>query len=180
MRQLLITLLFFGCTTVAFPQTAVHHKSADSGNEVHIPHFRAAFIVGHTLIPALESQENAAIPSYGLDVEYWPTSKIGFGIHNDLEITNFIIETDHEEYLEREYPLVVTADLLIKPWKGLVIQAGPGIEFEKNENFLLFRLGLEYEFELNHHWDLFPTLFYDDREGSYHTWSIGLGVGKRF
>lgn len=97
-----------------------------------------------------------------------------------MEIANFIIGQDHEAFLEKEYPLVLTLDTLYKPWKGLVIWAGPGMEIDASENSLLFRVGLEYEFELNHYWDIFPTLFYDAREDAYHTWSIGFGVGKRF
>ena len=87
--------------------------------------------------------------------------------------------SDQEE-LERISPLVVTLDALYKPWRGLVLQIGPGIEFEKNENYPLLRAGIEYEFELNHHWDIAPTVFYDTRFSEYHTWSIALGVGKRF
>jgi hypothetical protein len=172
-------MLAFSIPTALSAQSISHHP-VHSTEEHHTPHFRAALIIGHTIIPALESKDYAAIPSWGLDLEYWPTAKFGIGLHNDLEIANFIIEQDHEEFLEREYPLVLTLDALYKPWKGLVIQAGPGMEIDATERFLLFRLGLEYEFELNHHWDIFPTLFYDAREDAYHTWSIGLGAGKRF
>lgn len=171
--------LLMSLSLYAQAQSIVHHPAYLT--EGHpIPHFRAAIIIGHTIIPALESNDYAAIPSWGIDLEYWTNEKFGIGLHNDLEIANFIVEQDHKEFLEREYPLVLTLDALYKPWRGLVLQAGPGMEIEANESFLLFRLGLEYEFQLNHHWDIFPTFFYDAREDAYHTWSVGLGVGKRF
>jgi hypothetical protein len=71
-------------------------------------------------------------------------------------------------------------ELLVKPWKGMVLQVGPGIEFEKEKNYNLIRYGLEYEFELTKHWDIAPTFFYDSRFNAFDTWSIALGVGKRF
>lgn len=177
-----LSLLFFLLGSLPLSATAqgtAHHVSPTTEAR-HLPHFRAGIIIGHTIIPALESTDYAAIPSWGLDLEYWPSTKFGIGLHNDLEIANFIVEQNHQEFLEREYPLVLTIDALYKPGQGLVLQAGPGVEIEANESFLLFRLGMEYEFELNHHWDIFPTFFYDVREDAYHTWSVGLGVGKRF
>ncbi|TXB69469.1 porin family protein [Phaeodactylibacter luteus] len=144
------------------------------------PHLRAAAFISHTFIPGVAEGSRFAIPSYGLDIEYWFDETWGVGLHNDIELESFIIEGEQEEFLERDFPLVSSLDLLFKPWKGLAFQIGPGVEIDKHETFLLFRLGVEYEIELGHHWDLYPTFFYDTREDSYTTFSIGLGVGKRF
>jgi hypothetical protein len=153
-----------------------HHKE-----EVH-PHYRIAALIGHTLIPAEDAGENFFIPSWGLDVEYWFNQKWGLGLHSDLEIETFVILSNNAEgeELERLSPLVLTLDALYKPWKGLVLQVGPGIEFERSENFALLRLGIEYEFEIHDHWDIAPTFFYDSRLDEYQTWSFALGIGKRF
>lgn len=136
--------------------------------------------MSHTLIPVEHTGENLLIPSWGLDLEYWWSSRWGLGLHNDLEIESFIIEESEEEFIERSYPLVMTLDALFKPMGGLVLLIGPGIEVAPEGSFWLMRAGLEYEFELAHHWDLAPTIFYDTREDSFQTWSFGLGVGKRF
>jgi hypothetical protein len=146
------------------------------------PHFRVAALIGHTLIPAEHAGKNFFIPSWGLDVEYWIVEKFGLGIHSDLEIETFVIigETETDVDLERLSPLVVTLDVLFRPWKGLILQLGPGVEFETSENFSLIRAGLEYEIELTNNWDLAPTVFFDRRFSEYHTWSFALGVGKRF
>ncbi len=140
-----------------------------------------AVLLGHTFIPAgSQNNQRLLIPSWGLDLEYWPASKWGIGLHNDLEIETFLIEKPEEEALERRYPLVITADLLYKPWKGLVLMAGPGVEVDPSQTFFLIRYGLEYEFEFSGHWDIFPSVFYDSRKDAFDTWSIALGVGKRF
>jgi hypothetical protein len=180
-----ILLLFF-FLTASFPglnaqsiKTENHYPHKDSAER---PLFRAAILIGHTLIPAEHAGSNFFIPSWGFDLEYWPVHSWGIGLHSDLEIETFIIvHPDYENNeLERISPLVVTLDALYRPWKGLVFQFGPGIEFERDENYPLLRAGLEYEFELNHHWDICPTVFYDTRFSEYHTWSIALGIGKRF
>lgn len=146
------------------------------------PHYRVAALIGHTLIPAEDAGENFFIPSWGLDLEYWFNQQWGLGLHSDLEIETFVILNNNSEgeALERLSPLVLTLDALYKPWKGLVLQMGPGIEFERSENFALFRLGIEYEFEIHDHWDIAPTIFYDSRLDEYQTWSFALGIGKRF
>jgi len=146
----------------------------------HFKKFRAAVLIGHTFIPTRHSSERLIIPSWGLDIEYWFNATWGLGLHNDIELQSFLIERGDDELIEREYPLVITLDLLYKPWRGLVLQLGPGYELEAAENYFLMRVGAEYEFELPGHWDISPTFFYDTREKVYDTWSIALGVGKRF
>lgn len=154
---------------------AHHHRAKDG-------HFRASLVIGHTLIPSLVdgSKENIMVPSWGMDLEYWMNHKWGIGLHNDIEVETFEVLSTEQEYVERVYPIVFTLDVLWRPWKGLVLLAGPGVEFERNEDLELVRLGAEYEIEIFDSWDLSPNFFYDARFEAFDTWSIGLGVGKRF
>lgn len=173
-------LIMAACTAFAQHHAPAAEMHSQPAHNQAFQHFRVAAIIGHTLIPARHADDNLFIPSWGLDLEYWWNPTWGIGLHNDLELESFIIERPSEEILERNYPLVMTLDLLYKPWGGLVLMAGPGYEVADQEDFFLLRLGLEYEIDFGHHWDLAPTLFYDSREDSFQTWSIGLGVGKRF
>jgi hypothetical protein len=115
-----------------------------------------------------------------LDLEYWFNPTWGIGSHNDLELISFEVEREGGTTFERETPVLLTLDALWKAWKGLVVLAGPGIELEKEENLFVLRAGLEYELELGSHWDVAPTIFYDIRLDAYDTFSVGLGIGKRF
>lgn len=146
----------------------------ESSPQCH-PHknFRIAPLIGHTLVAVNES-EHRLIPSYGLDIEYWPSGKWGMGLHNDIELESFILIEEGEEDLERERPLVITLDGLYKVWKDLVVVAGPGLEFDPNKTLTLLRFGLEYEFEMTHHWYLSPAFIYDTRFNAFDTWGIGL------
>lgn len=145
-------------------------------------HFRLSLVIGHTLIPSLVNgeKESLLVPSWGLDIEYWMNHKWGIGLHNDIEVETFEVLSAQQEYVERVFPLVFTLDILWRPWKGLVLLAGPGIEFERNEDLELMRFGVEYEIEIFEHWDLAPNFFYDARFDAFDTWSVGLGVGRRF
>lgn len=175
-KQLLILLaLVFSMFTISAQE---HHGAPHQHND--LKHFRIAVIISHTSIPSSEQPERLFIPSWGLDLEYWINENWGIGSHNDIEVESFFVRLEGEEFIERRFPLVTTLEILAKHWGGLVLQAGPGLEFEKEKNYGLFRFGLEYEFEFGNHWDLAPTLFYDSRFNAFDTWSIGLGVGKMF
>lgn len=150
-------------------------------DQQHEPHWRGVLLIGHTWIDTHEWNSDLIIPSIGFDLEYWPTHRFGIGLHSDMEIQSFVLEREVGEVVERELPLVSTVDLLWKPWKDLVIMAGPGIEFERTMSYPLWRIGFEYEIEFGHHWDISPTIFYDNRFGEeYNTISFALGIGKRF
>lgn len=137
-------------------------------------------MLGHTKIKSSDQGKGLLIPSWGFDYEYWFNQKWGLGLHTDLELQTFVLtSSDSEEDLVRDYPLVVSLDGLYNPWKGLVLELGGGYEFEPHKGFWLLQLGLEYEMHLHHNWDIFPTLFYDNRFNAYNTWTIAVGVGKR-
>ena len=182
MKQFVLTL--FGIASLYFAAMGQHHPQEDqlieAAHSAHFPHWRAAVVLGHTYIPAIASEKHFFIPSWGLDVEFWFNESFAIGIHNDIELQTFLIEHQNEMDLEREYPLVITLDAIFKAWKGLVLQVGPGYEFEKTENFFLIRAGIEYEIEFGKHWDVSPMVFYDTRFEANDTWTIGLGLGKRF
>lgn len=145
-------------------------------------HFRISPVLSHTYIPmaTINGNEIVIIPSLGLDLEYWFTEKWGFGFHNDLELLTFEIEKEDELIVEKEFPVVVTFDVLCKFYKGWVLVLGTGLEYEKNENLFIVRTGIEYEIEFGNHWDVAPTIFYDYRSNNFGTWSVGIGIGKRF
>ncbi|MDO6391061.1 hypothetical protein Q4E40_13040 [Pontibacter sp. BT731] len=145
-------------------------------------HWRVAAVMYHTYIGTRtsEGKRTLIVPSLGLDLEYWFNEKWGIGSHNDLELVSFEVEREEEVFIERETPVLFTLDALWKPWKELVVMAGPGIEIEPKENLFVFRVGLEYEIEIGSHWDVAPTIFYDSRTDAYDTFSMGLGIGKRF
>ena len=169
------------CFAIVFVMLSLHLFSQEK--EESCKHFRISPVLSHTYIPTATSEgtQTIIVPSIGLDLEYWFSPKFGLGLHNDLELFNYEIEKPGEELtVEREYPVVVTLDGLAKVYEDLVVVFGTGVEFEKRQNLFIVRAGLEYEIEFAEHWDLSPTFFYDYRHNEFGTWSMGIGVGRRF
>ena len=156
------------------------HQGEEFSDDFHP--IKLSVVLGHTYLPTAtaEGKELLILPSFGLDLEYWFGPKFGIGLHNDLELLAFEVEKEEDLFIEREYPVLLTFDALWNPFKGLVFFGGPGIELEPEENFFVVRFGLEYGFEFGDDWDVFPTFFYDIRQDAYDTFSLGLGLGKRF
>lgn len=157
--------------------------NAQEHNKHHnFKHFRISPVLSHTYIPMAtnEGDKTVIVPSLGLDLEYWFNEKWGFGFHNDLELETFEIMTNNELTIKKEFPVVLTMDALYKFYSNWILVFGTGIEFEKNENLFIVRTGIEYEVEFGNHWDVAPTIFYDYRSQNFGTWSIGIGIGKRF
>ena len=170
MKKAILIIVF---TFISFITTAQEH---------HFKHFRISPVLSHTYIPTSTSDGNKAVivPTIGLDLEYWINEKWGLGLHNDLELETFEIEKEHELFVEKEYPVVLTLDALYKFHENWVLVLGTGVELEKQENLFIVRTGLEYEIEFGNHWDVSPTVLYDYRANDLGTWAIGIGIGKRF
>ncbi len=183
--------LFMSCVIFSLHAQHTAHDS-EHNNEAHehpeehheFKHHKISLVIGHTHIPAgnpdVGRVGNVIAPSWGIDYEYWFNHKWAAGLHTDLEMISYVIDNDDRSELERERPVILSLVALFKPIHSLVVYVGPGLELEKNENFMVYRFGVEYEFEMGKHWELSPGVFYDSKEGIYDSWSVGLAVGKRF
>jgi hypothetical protein len=159
-------------TTSLFAQ---HQKEKEHrSNRPHI-----TFVIGHTFLPqnTVEGTSTFAIPSFGLDIEYFFSKKFGFGLHNDLELLNYKIKENNNSYINREYPLLVTADLLYKVNEEVIVFAGPGIEFEKERDLPVIRLGIEFLAHTGKHLTFSPIITYDHRIDAFNSLSVGIGIG---
>lgn len=159
------------------PSASEHSLTNSSADH---PPFRVSVLIGHTLIKSEGADSYLFVPSWGLDLEYWFGHTWGVGLHNDIEIESFIIRNSDEEEIERVNPLVFTLDLLYRFHNGVVLSVGPGAEYESGESFYLARFGVEYEYEIGNGYDISPSVFYDQRLDGFATYTIALGVGKRF
>jgi len=174
LRHLSIIVLLFMSIQYANAQekhTAEEHESGSG--------LRVAGVIGHTFINSDGMDGDLYIPSWGLDIDYWFNHTWGIGLHNDVEVENFVVVTNNNEVIERVNPLVFTLDALYHLGNGFVVSVGPGIEVEQNESFFLARIGLEYEYDLSREFYLMPTIFYDQRFDGFSTANLGLGVGYR-
>ena len=162
------------------PNTFLGQERSEAHSEFR--HFLASVILAHSFIPSGSSKGKliTTIPSFGFDIDYWFTEKIAIGFHYDLKLEYFEINGKDDISYERQYPFVITLDIIYKFYEEFNFIFGYGQELEETQNFHLIRFGLEHEFKIGNHWDFSPGINYDIRFGNYGTWNIGIGVGKKF
>jgi hypothetical protein len=67
-----------------------------------------------------------------------------------------------------------------KPVEYWTVFVGGGIELEEKESFGLIRIGLERNIEISDQWEIPLSLTYDAKINVYDTWSLGIGIARRF
>ena len=116
--------------------------------------------------------------SLGLDYERRLSELIGLGLGGE-----FVFGGDEREALAGLY-------FMLHPAGGLVLAAGPGLEFAKEghtegeeesgtETHAGLRVGIVYEFEVGHRYSIAPSIYTDFIEGKEPTfvWGLAFGVG---
>lgn len=124
-----------------------------------------------------------SLPSISLDYTFQFHPKWGIGLHTDLILEEFVVEkTGGEEVIERSYPIAPALMGIYRANKHLSFLLGAGVEleFEKDENFFLNRVGVEYSGEMAKGWEAFGALNYDFKWNAYDTWVLGIGIAKSF
>ncbi|MCK5691543.1 MAG: hypothetical protein KAI08_01810 [Bacteroidales bacterium] len=180
--SLLVVLALLLMTSITIGQT--HEAAHDEGHE--FKRFRAAVNIAHAYMPKATADIDGGtliIPVWGLDFQFWFNEKWGLALKNDIEIAQYVLteSDDSGEVQLRENPLIISLPLYYSPWEGgLTFFTGPGIELEEDHNFWVYRFGLGYEFELPGHWDFAPEFVYDLKNGNINSFTIAIGVGKRF
>ncbi len=123
-----------------------------------------------------------SLPAWGIDYSYNFHPKWAVGLHTDLTIEKFKVEKnlgDGEE-LERSYPIAPAIMGIYKANRHWNFLLGAGGEFEREENFVLTRVGAEFSEELPKGWEVLGSFSYDFRWNAYDTWTLGIGIAKSF
>jgi hypothetical protein len=150
--------------------------------ETFSKHFNASFLLSHTNIRQGVVDGNIkwlVLPSSTLDFNYVFAPKWSVGIHNDIILENYKVESG-DEVIERSIPIASAFVAGYKPGEHFTYQFGLGGEFATEENFFLTRLGLEYGLELPGEWELIANFVYDIKWDAYDSFSLGIGVLKSF
>lgn len=149
-----------------------HEKATQEG--LHL-----TFVISHTFIPesTVNGKSTVAVPSLGFDVEYFFPGRFGVGLHNDLELLIYEVKEDENTFIQREFPVLLTADLLFKLKPDLIIFGGPGIELEKERDIPVVRLGVEYMAHIGKTLTFSPIFSYDYRVNAFNSFSVGIGIG---
>ena len=129
-----------------------------------------------------------AFPSFTLDYSYHLNKKWLIGLHNDVILEEFIVEdkrannnSSHEIIgIDRSQPITTTLVLGYEILDRIILIAGGGMEFSKEENFKVVRIGIDAPFEIRNNWEIFGTFTYDVKIEAYDTFFYGIGIAKLF
>ncbi len=139
-------------------------------------------------------RDDIAIPAFGLHYNRKMGKKWGLGIHTELLIEEFEVvdsrgtltelaksKNETEEIgLERGKPFSVALMGIYELHKHLAILVGGGMEFSKNENFALVRIGVDIPVVERNNWEAFGTINYDITIDAYDSFNFGIGISRWF
>ncbi len=175
-------LIVIGLFLLIFYSPVYSQDHSEHSEEAFKRH-RISFIWGNTLVPAGKNAHNedseVFFPTWGLTYEYILSHRFAIGWVNELEMTSYAVEHGNEAILEREYPFISSIVLIYEPFKGVILHAGPGYEFERNESFFIMKMGADYIFLLPKDFDIGFGFSYDIKNNLYDAWTFGLTLGKR-
>ena len=143
---------------------------------------RLSLVLGHSHL-STGIQENGkkgwkAIPSWGLDYDYWLSNHWAIGLQTDMMVETFEVEDEDNTVIERTRPIALVAAAIFKPKEHVAFTAGMGGEFASEGNYALTRLGIESGWEIKNNWEFGISLLYDIKWNAYNTLVFGFGISK--
>lgn len=156
----------------------------------HVTHGRneLALLVGHTHVSQGVGTSGGTqwlvLPSWCLNYNHWLNDQWAVGLHTDLITETFVVKehlrSGDANTLERTRPIAPAVMLTWRPGHHWSILLGVGREFAKEHDLSLARAGVEYTTPIHGAWELVASLAYDFRFEAYDSYTLGVGVARRF
>jgi len=151
-------------TTIIFASGVV---KADENQTSRLPGHQLAIFVGGGIEKDHKHSEAGAALGLKYELRVHEAWSAGFDVE---KLTGS--ETDRSE--------VVAITLGFHPTENWRLFFGPGYEFHGKKDKALLRIGVAYEWELQHHWSLSPELIADFLDGGAKTYVAGFSLGYHF
>ncbi|NVJ87700.1 MAG: hypothetical protein HWE15_15465 [Algoriphagus sp.] len=176
MRFIFLGLIFLSFSSWAWGQ----EEKENMGKEEFHPQIRVALVTINSHVPnAIEGDKKVAIlPAWGFDVDYFFNPRWSVAIQADIKLQSFEVESEGA-LLERSYPLSIAPVLHYHFKRHWSLYAGPGWEYERNENLFFWKLGTEYSFEITEDFEIALNLSYENKQEIYDSWNFGIAFNKR-
>ncbi|MFD1294624.1 hypothetical protein ACFQ5N_12335 [Lutibacter holmesii] len=179
--KLLLGILFVSTTMLAQHSEDISHNEEEhtishGKNKIAIDygidHIKEGFEHGD-----VNEEEGHWVSSIGIDYYREISEKWEVGVKLDIQLGHYIIP--HKDNLERENAFLVLAVGAYEVLPKWGVFAGAGMEFEKNENLAVVRVGTEYSFHVAQDWSIPVGFFWDIKEG-YNVYAFTVGIAKHF
>jgi len=164
-----------------------HEEHQEDNHEEYHKHM-LSLVLGHAHVSKGVKNERTTwlvLPSWAIDYNYFISPKWALGLHTDIIIDDFEVESGSEGNggaitLERSSPISVVGAVSYKPLHHLALIVGAGVEYAPEETFTLIRLGIEPSIELSEKFEVIFTLGYDFKIDAYNNWNLGVGIARLF
>ena len=173
-----IVALVFIVITASAQETEKKETNEEALKGTH----RISLVLGHSHLNSGIQQDGKkgwiAVPSWGLDYDYWISNHWAIGLQTDMMIETFEVEDQDKAVIERTEPATIVGAAIFKPREHVSFIAGMGGEFASEGNFALTRLGIESGWEIKNNWEFGISLLFDIKWNEYNTWVFGFGISK--
>jgi len=182
-RQFTLGLALGGMMLPVFAQ-AQEETVADE----HARH-EVSLLLAHTHVAQGVNAEGdltwLALPSWGLNYNFWFSPKWAIGLHTDFINETFKVEEnlsgeEEKPTVERTRPIAPALILTYRPHHHWAFALGGGQEFAEEGNLPLVRAGLEYTIHLVGHWETSGSFAYDFRFDAFDSYTLGIGISRVF
>jgi hypothetical protein len=184
--QMRSSLFLVPLLTAAGPLAAQHE--IPEGSDEHARH-EVAFLLAHTAVSQGINVNGdrtwLMLPSWGLNYNFWLSSKWAIGLHTDLISETYLVTENHNEgeeepVVERTRPIAPAVMATYRPHEHLAFTLGAGQEFAQEGNLPLARAGVEYTIHLGGPWETSGSFAYDFRFNAYDSYTLGIGITRTF
>jgi hypothetical protein len=156
----LFTAVCFTCLLAQQHPTEQHQQTEKPERKNFIGLF-----LGNTVL----YQTNIHLPTVGVEYVREITPRFGVGAILEVEIGYQVINDKTSQnpstLYKRETAVLFQPAVFFRVYKGLIFNAGYGVEFENSEHekiLPLFKIGLEYQLHMqNPNWMVLPSLSWD-------------------
>ena len=185
---LILFLMLLNVLTAQEHQAMENASAHETSDKVHHKN-SFSFFVTHTFIREVinEDKKWLAVPSFAINYDFHINEKWAVGLHNDIIIEEFVIAVENkskegEEFTEikRSFPIASAVMLSYKVFDHMIVMAGGGMEFSKEENFPLVRFATEFPYHFAPNWEVLGVLSYDINIDAYDSFSLGIGISYLF
>lgn len=182
MKQL--NLFFTFIMLISFCSTKTYSQEHEKMEEKFTPHSSIGIVLGHAHV--FDGRDEAgkkkvlALPSWGIDYNYYFNPKWAIGLHTDIILESFKVGGEKGEEIERSTPVAPAIMGIYKPSEHWSLLLGVGEEFAKEGNYFLNRLGVEYAAEIHNGWEVAGSIGYELKWKAYDSWVLGIGISKAF
>jgi hypothetical protein len=183
-----IRLYTLGLTTGLMMLPVLAQAQEEAVTKEHARH-EVSLLLAHTHVAQGVNAEGdltwLALPSWGLNYNFWLSPKWAIGLHTDLINETFRGEENlsgegEKPTVERTQPIAPALMFTYRPHHHWAFALGGGAEFAKEGDLFLMRAGTEYTIHLGGPWETSGSLAYDIRFDAYDSWTLGIGITRTF